>query len=67
MEADRSAVMDRGKGGGAWVEVGKGVGDRDICNSVNNKIKNNKNKIILIIENVFIWKSKMLPMVLMLT
>ena len=32
-------MMAREKEGGAWVKVGKGVWDRDIRNSVNNKNK----------------------------
>ena len=36
-------MLARGKGrwGEAWVEVGKGVGYEEICNSVNNKKKEN--------------------------
>lgn len=46
MDTDNNVLMARGKGGGVWVEMGKG-GDGDICNNVNNK---NKEKINIIVQ-----------------
>ena len=39
IDTDNSVLVDRGKWGGGWVEVGRDGENGDICNSVNNKNK----------------------------
>lgn len=37
MHTDNTEVMEEGRGGRGWVEVGQGGGNENICNIINNK------------------------------